>query len=298
MISSESVDSGPRLARDQAEAEMNINYINIPPPHARSNSVHTVEDNTVRNADPRSVHVHNAQHAGNNTDTHKRPLSMPSDVYHLHRYFDFMVKDIDRSGIPIQTALDLGWFPVDQEEAEKAIGFSLPPYAGGGYGIVFEDPRTGKRMRSPDGDDVIKVRFQKPVEFGNDGKPAKYLFTKNAGMRCFILRDVHRRLVEDPNLPLGLTEGEKKVVPASLKGVPLIALPGIWGWMRGKHDKRINRDLLPYLRPGREAWLIFDSDAVEPGKAEDFDRCSRDLATALFEHGMRLRRLDLPEVGL
>jgi len=78
--------------------------------------------------------------------------------------------------------------------------------------------------------------------------------------------------------------------------IPVIGLTGIWGWMSGKGDKKLNPQISPYVLPGRKIYMIYDSDATDTAdKAAAFDRCATELANALFEFGAVLHRVDLPK---
>ncbi|OGV57119.1 MAG: hypothetical protein A2X49_01495 [Lentisphaerae bacterium GWF2_52_8] len=186
----------------------------------------------------------------------------PYSEFKKHPYYQFMRDDLGRSGIPPEEAFTRGWFPITQEGAETILGFNLPPGAGGGYAISFNDPVSGIPMTSPDGRPFIRVKFARPVTWAAKdqalpyGKASratarKYLSPKGAGTHCFILPEVHRYLMENPTAPLRLVEGEKKALAATLKGLPTIGLVGIWGWAETKTETGgggICPDLLPYLK--------------------------------------------------
>lgn len=83
--------------------------------------------------------------------------------------------------------------------------------------------------------------------------------------------DVHpsiRHQLEDPSIPLYITEGTKKADCAISHGLCCIALLGVWNW-RGT-NKHGGKTALPdweYISlKGRRCYIVFDSDVmVKPG---------------------------------
>jgi hypothetical protein len=184
----------------------------------------------------------------------------------------FMLADCQRSGIT-------------PDEVE-AMGWRATPT---GYVIPYNNPAPVKAMTALSGEPFTRTRLRHP----HGG--CKYLSPKNGGIRCFIHPNAHEALTQTPDLPLYLTEGEKKAVCATLCGLPTIGLGGIWMWKSGKDDDSLNSDLVPYVTGGRDVVLIYDSDATEtPKKTRDFADCARRLAVALEPYGCKLYRFDIP----
>jgi hypothetical protein len=71
-------------------------------------------------------------------------------------------------------------------------------------------------------------------------------------------------MLDDPTIPLFITEGTKKADSAACAGLACIALPGVWSWI-GKNPKG-GKVALPDWRDialnGRRVILAFDSDVV------------------------------------
>jgi len=62
-----------------------------------------------------------------------------------------------------------------------------------------------------------------------------------------------------PEIPIILTEGEKKAACLLSLGFVAIALPGIWNGRVGKKDNEsLHPDLIPMAQPGREFIILFD----------------------------------------
>ena len=209
----------------------------------------------------------------------------------------FMLEDLKKSGISSEAANQFKFRPVTKSDAEKILGFPLPETAGGGYSIPFHDPGTGVALSFDSGDVqriFERIRFEKPVQLDPSGKPAKYLSPKGGGIHAFILPEVHKLLISEPDQPLLMTEGEKKSIAALQKGVHAVGICGIWGWITGGGNKELNPEIARYMSPKRDVIMIFDSDSRELRKKADFDACAESLAAALMPYDSGLFRLDMP----
>ena len=181
---------------------------------------------------------------------------------------DWMVQDLAKSGLVIED-----------------FDPKLEPN-GDGYKILY--PECNGWYRS-------KVNTDKKTTC------PKYLSPKNAGIRIFIPVKAKESLLANSKDPLTLTEGEKKSLASTKKGIPCLGLPGIWGWMQSK-DKRksedeIHPDLIPYLKDERDFILIYDSDAIEESKYLDFKDCSFRFAEQLSKFDCKLYQVILPLDG-
>jgi hypothetical protein len=92
-----------------------------------------------------------------------------------------------------------------------------------------------------------------------DGKPIKY--ETPAGSSTVL--DCHLRNAEklmDPREPLWITEGSKKADSGASRGLVVISLQGVWGWMQ---DKAPHPDWSLIPLANRTVYLCFDADVVE-----------------------------------
>ncbi len=172
-----------------------------------------------------------------------------------------------------------------------------------GLYIVYRDPITGKKMKNPDGGIYNRCRLFWP----KDGP--KYLAPKHGGIRlyfpsCPASGNVISYLSSNQTEPVYFTEGEKKAAKAWLEGIPCIGLSGIWGWLANKKD-RPNRekilnpdfDFIPNLA-SRAVIMIYDSDANDPAKQNDFNNCSNTFERCLRSRGIsRYEKIVLPSDG-
>lgn len=97
-------------------------------------------------------------------------------------------------------------------------------------------------------------------------KPPKY--TQPAGTQPEIylppLLDVKwREVLNDPTIPLAITEGEKKAGSGCSNGIPCIGIGGTWNW----RSRKLGIQLLPALNAiawkGRKVRVVLDSDTVD-----------------------------------
>lgn len=65
---------------------------------------------------------------------------------------------------------------------------------------------------------------------------------------------------DNPEIPVVLTEGEKKAGALLSQGYAAISLPGIWGGRAKSEAKELHSDLLPLAQKGRTFIILFDYD--------------------------------------
>ncbi|MFM2315386.1 MAG: hypothetical protein RLZZ04_4664, partial [Cyanobacteriota bacterium] len=63
---------------------------------------------------------------------------------------------------------------------------------------------------------------------------------------------------DNPEIPVVLTEGEKKAGSLLSQGYAAISLPGIWGGRAKSEAKELHPDLLPLAQSGRTFIILFD----------------------------------------
>ncbi|MBW4428803.1 MAG: DUF3854 domain-containing protein [Nostoc desertorum CM1-VF14] len=86
-----------------------------------------------------------------------------------------------------------------------------------------------------------------------------------------------------PEIPVILTEGEKKAGCLLTLGFVAIALPGIWNGRVGKEDlERLHPDLVPIAQKGRKFVVLFDYESKPKTKQQIF-QATRRTASAIVE---------------
>jgi hypothetical protein len=112
-----------------------------------------------------------------------------------------------------------------------------------------------------------------------DGKPIKYETPKDSSLRIDCPPRCHPQL-GDPEIPLYITEGNKKDDSLSTRGACAIGINGVWGW-KGKNDRGGTTILADWdfiSLKHREVFLVFDSDsATNPHVKQALDRLSEHL---------------------
>ncbi|WP_431356849.1 plasmid replication protein, CyRepA1 family [Komarekiella delphini-convector] len=103
-----------------------------------------------------------------------------------------------------------------------------------------------------------------------------------------------------PQIPVILTEGEKKTGCLLSLGFVAIALPGIWNGRVGKEDlERLHPDLVPMAQKGRKFIILFDYETKPKTKLHVF-QATRRTAAAIIQQGClcEVALLPGPEKGI
>jgi hypothetical protein len=144
--------------------------------------------------------------------------------------------------------------PLDGFSVLKRHGFS-PAQAKNVPGLLLP-------LRTTDGQNGLMVyRPDKPRV--KDGHAIKYEIPKNAGVRL----DCPPRcqpMLQDPSIPLWITEGQKKADALASHDLCAIALLGVWGF-KGKNffgSAIFSADWDYIALKGREVRIVYDSDVM------------------------------------
>ncbi|MBA3276516.1 MAG: DUF3854 domain-containing protein [Chloroflexia bacterium] len=125
------------------------------------------------------------------------------------------------------------------------------------------------------------------------GKPVKY-DTATGGRQCLDIPERSGSLLGNPNVPLWITEGAKKVDSGLSHGIRcIIGMQGVYGWC-GKNDHGGTVALPDWeaiALNGRDVVLAFDSDVMT--KASVRGALER-LSAFLTQRQARVRYLLLP----
>jgi len=132
------------------------------------------------------------------------------------------------------------------------------------------------------------------------GKPPKYLSPRGGGNRLYhahlaLSCGRYAERLADCNVPLVLTEGEKKAESLAVHWpqVVVVGLAGVWSWKdrRGGGESQVLPELEEIPLQGREVFLLFDSDAALNSKVL---AALEALGWALLERGAYVRIIRLP----
>ena len=140
---------------------------------------------------------------------------------------------LQSSGLSDETIMAAGiWTAVHPEPVGEILGWArsqkrLVP------SLVF--PYRGVNGSSG----YARIKLDRPLIIG--GKPAKYLSPKGRANEIYLPPGVID-LLQQVDVPLCVTEGEKKSLKATQEKFPCIGLVGVYGWKDGRSER-----LLPAL---------------------------------------------------
>ena len=91
-----------------------------------------------------------------------------------------------------------------------------------------------------------------------DGHTVKYLQRSGSGVHLYIPPRAEK-VLKDPTVPLGYTEGEKKAAEACQEGIPCIGLGGLWSWLEDgkpitKLDEVAHAEREEVIYPDSDVW--------------------------------------------
>jgi putative DNA primase/helicase len=150
------------------------------------------------------------------------------------------------------------------------------------YGrLKFDKPRTKKNQRTGE---ERAVKYEAPI-----GVPLRAFFPPRT-----------LEVLDNPAVPLIVTEGEKKSLKADQEAFPTVGLAGVDAWSvrravdeegRPTGPRELIADLAAIPWQGRQVFVVFDSDAVTN---QNVLRAEYQLASALAERGAVVRVVRLP----
>jgi hypothetical protein len=141
-----------------------------------------------------------------------------------------------------------------------------------------------------------RVRYLEPkqtVGFGGKKSDAKYGQPGKSGTRAYFPPLIQwRKILQDVQEPVIITEGEAKGICAAAHGFPVISLGGVFNWSAG------GESLLPELEAakwrGRDVFICFDSDRALNGAIRTAEAR---LVDELHKRGARCFLVELPADG-
>ena len=176
--------------------------------------------------------------------------------------FENHLKDMQSSGLCDPTIRTSGVYSVDSDEVKTILGFDP-----GGPGLAF--PYVG--TTNGNGEPFTRIKPDHPFK-DSEGRPAKYLTAKGATNHLYIPPTYRKKDLLNRELPVILTEGEKKALKGAqeFEDFVVIALPGVWCF------KTKNSYMIPDFKKiawkGRIVYIVYDSDVTskrEVRQAED-----------------------------
>lgn len=220
------------------------------------------------------------------------------------------LEDLERSGLNTRTIVAAG---IKDETTDNETALRLDKLHVRGFVL----PYFGLD-RQP-----LKFYRVKVLQSLNGAKPPKYLQPKAAGNHLYLppgLHEIDPKWSSNVDLPLFITEGEKKALAAVQAGLPTIAVGGVFSWRTHIHtferglvrveekpssrivhlddrgEKAYRTEVASELEAiewgGREVVLIFDSDATTNTEVQ---RAAFELSNWLGERGANTIQVSLAE---
>jgi hypothetical protein len=193
--------------------------------------------------------------------------------------------DLRRSGLSDETIAAAGFRSLSAEKVRQVLGMDVGP------GLAIPYPG----LTHKDGSPYVRVRLDHPLPM-EDGHSARYLTRKDEPPRLYVPPTMPSGWREDPRQRLLVTEGEKKALAGTQSGLPCLAVPGVWAWLkRGKGQSSTPIDDLAEIAwRGRWVVVVGDSDLRDNQQAAmGLTRLTRELAL----RGARTGLLFLPSDG-
>jgi hypothetical protein len=196
------------------------------------------------------------------------------------RLFALHVKLLEASAISPDVARARGYVSVDTGTRLESAGFAKSQRR--------NVPGLLIPLHGADG--TLRLHQYRPdnPRVGKDGRPRKYE-TPFGSTLCVDVPPGALPLIDDPTVPLWITEGARKADAAVTAGLCCVALLGVEGWQSKGVALPDWKDIR--LR-GREAVVAFDSDVMtKPSVADALNR----RTVWLDYRGARVRHVILPD---
>jgi hypothetical protein len=193
------------------------------------------------------------------------------------------LSDLKRSVLSDETISQARIYSVPPRDISKKLDNHFPkvesllafPYLGDGH---FERYKLFPAQRTSNG--IVKYYQQA-------GTPSRLYFPLSV-----------REKLQDTNVDLYVTEGEKKSLKAMQEGLPCIGMGGLWSWSDGTEEKNLIPDFDRITLEGRTVYIIPDNDWLKPdrhGERRNLRQAVYELGYRLIDRGARVEVIELPD---
>jgi putative DNA primase/helicase len=193
-------------------------------------------------------------------------------------------KDLNRSGLLEDTIKKAGIKSVPPGQITKKLGADIYGLVSA-YEIPFGEDYSRFRVFYEDGKDVDKKGDKKP----------KYMARKGSGNRLYIPAAAES-ILNDVNMPLEITEGEKKALKACQEGLHCIGITGLWNW-KVKDESELIECFNKIALEGRTIFITPDNDWLLPnrkGEHKNLKQAVDNFAYLLIDRGAKVFWRELP----
>lgn len=177
-------------------------------------------------------------------------------------------------------------------EGSKVEGLFAGAQKAGALQINYLTPE-GK----PTGFYRVRYLEKLPGLRGQAAKPLRYQQPPNTAPGVYFprVKGVNwMSYLADESNPIIITEGELKALCATVRGMPTIALGGVWSFKSAKEGRSLLEDLEAIPWKDRTVYVVYDSDAVSNPKVV---QAAVGLATTLGERGAAVFDAGIPQIG-
>lgn len=191
--------------------------------------------------------------------------------------------DLKSSGLSDTTIAIMEAYSLPPREIPKLLARDLPDVESALAFPYFD--ASGKR------NDFMRVKLFPEIK-DKDGHKIKYIQKKDSSPHLYILPPV-ATLLHNIEIPLYITEGEKKTAKAVELGLCAVGIGGVWSWTNGgSRDLITDFETLNLWR--RKVIIVPDSDAwAREKKSEQIRRGVYYLARELKARGSEVGFLEV-----
>jgi hypothetical protein len=185
------------------------------------------------------------------------------------------------SGISDQVISARGYRTITLEQDLRDLGFAASQSRVPGLLLPLwaTDGSNGLCVYRPDKPRVVEDRKRRNPDGTYPCRELKYEVPKGSSTRLDC-PPTCKPMLQNPSIPLWVTEGQKKADSLASRGLCAIALLGVWNW-RGKNDVGGVVFLADWDRValnGREVRIVFDSDVMTKAEVRAaIDRLTENL---------------------
>ncbi len=188
------------------------------------------------------------------------------------------IADLESSGISLETAKAEGIFSGDEARIRKILDRS--DFKGGGLVYPYQSLNGFSKF--------YRVKPDNPP-LDKKGKAAKYLTKRGAGNRLFIPRGISEADLNNPEISLVITEGEKKAIKAVQEGILCVGVSGVYCYKDKQRPFLEEFNHIPLK--GRKICICYDSDAQTNPKVRNAESA---FAAVLVSMGAIVEAIRLP----
>lgn len=196
-----------------------------------------------------------------------------------------LIDDLARSGLTEADIRKLKLTTLTKVQTKKAVNKSLISYKIPYFHI------TGKPLP------FYRVRFLETLKglAGKAKKQQRYSQPQTTTNHLYFPPLVKwQAIAKNTDIPIVITEGEKKAAKACKEGIPTIGLGGVWSFRSKKNKEFLIDDFKLVKWEERTVWIIYDSDLTTN---ENVMKAMLALSKELTNKGAYVYNGYIPEVG-